>query len=38
MPLLPTRKIGISFLKDTQPGEPDEYLGEVKKTDAKMVL
>ena len=28
-PVLSNRKIGISFLKDSQPGEPDEYLGQV---------
>ncbi len=37
VPLLPSRKIGISFLKDSQPGTDDEYLGEVKKTE-KMEL
>jgi len=31
IPLLPNRKIGISFLRDTQPNEEDDYLGEVKK-------
>lgn len=25
-PILPERKIGICFLKDSQPGVPDEYL------------
>lgn len=28
-PVLPARKIGISFLRDSQPGEADTYLGEV---------
>jgi hypothetical protein len=37
VPLLPSRKIGISFLKDSQPGTDDEYLGEVKKSE-KMEL
>jgi len=31
IPLLPNRKIGISFLRDTLPNQEDEYLGEVKK-------
>lgn len=25
-PILPERKIGICFLKDSKPGAPDEYL------------
>lgn len=32
-PLLQSRKIGISFLKDSQPGQDDEYLGEAKKAE-----
>jgi len=31
IPLLPSRKIGISFLRDTLPNEDDEYLGETQK-------
>lgn len=27
-PILPTRKIGISFLKDSRLGEPDKYVGD----------
>lgn len=26
-PVLPDRKIGINFLRDSKPGEADEYLG-----------
>ena len=37
VPLLPSRKIGISFLKDSHPGTDDEYLGEIKKAE-KMEL
>lgn len=37
VPLLANRKIGISFLKDSQPGAEDDYLGEAKKTE-KMEL
>lgn len=29
-PVLPNRKIGISFLRDSQPNEADEYLGVAK--------
>jgi hypothetical protein len=27
-PILPSRKIGITFLKDSQPYDSDRYLGE----------
>lgn len=27
-PILPNRKIGISFLKDSRLGEPEKYLGD----------
>jgi hypothetical protein len=27
-PILPSRKIGISFLKDNEPNTPDKYLGD----------
>jgi hypothetical protein len=30
-PVLPGRKIGINFLRDSQPTEPETYLGEVAK-------
>ena len=29
-PVLPTRKIGIIFLRDSQPNEADQYLGVTK--------
>jgi hypothetical protein len=34
-PVLGGRKIGISFLRDTQAGDPDAFLGEAEKMEVE---
>ena len=37
-PILPSRKSGICFLKDSQPSESDNYLGQVAKAEIEKPL